>query len=255
MTKTDMPASSSIEILRIVPAPSGRSRYAALAEAMRERIVAGVWPPGTALPAEQTLAGEHGVALGTLRQAIALLASEGLIERIHGRGNFVRAGLGGAPMLRFFRFSEGTGEVPHSRICSRQVLLAPAEVARRLSVPRGSKVLRLHRVRSLAGQPCLFEEIWLPLPLFERLTTGDPAQWGDLLYPFFAEHCGVHVQRAVDEIAFGALSAAHARHLALAPGSPCAVVTRSAFDLAGRCVELRTTRGDANAFHYTVNIN
>ena len=247
-------ASPGTAVLSLVPAPNGRSRYAVLADTLRERIVAGDWPPGTALPAEQALAIEFGVALGTLRQARALLASQSLIERIHGRGNFVRAGLGGAPMLRFFRFSEGTGEVPHSRICSRQVLLAPAEAARRLAVPRGSPVLRLHRVRSLGNQPCLFEEIWLPMPLFERLATGDPAHWGNLLYPLFAEQCGVHVQRAVDDITFGALSVAHARHLALAPGSPCAVVTRSAFDLAGRCVEWRTTRGDANAFHYTVNI-
>jgi DNA-binding transcriptional MocR family regulator len=47
---------------------------------------------------------EHGVALGTLRQALALLVAEGLLERQHGRGTFVRAGLGGASMLRFFRF-------------------------------------------------------------------------------------------------------------------------------------------------------
>ena len=45
-----------------------------------------------------------------------------------------------------------------------------------------------------------------------------------------------------------------ARALRLPAGHPCARVQRQAYDLAGRCVEWRTTLGDANAFHYTVAI-
>ena len=240
--------------LAIVSAEPGQSRYAALAAALRARVVAGEWPPGSALPAEQTLAAEHGVALGTLRRALELMAEQGLIERIHGRGTFVRAGLAGATMMRFFRFGEGTGEVPSSRIVSRQQLVAPAEVARRLGLARGDLALRLQRVRSFAGQPGVYEEIWLPLAIFAELADGDTAAWGDLLYPLFAERCGVYIHRAVDEIAFATLTAAQARHLALSAGHPCALVTRNAYDLAGHCVEVRFTRGDAHAFHYTVTI-
>ena len=78
--------------------------------------------------------------------------------------------------------------------------------------------------------------------------------WGDLLYPLLAKACGVHVHRAADEITFASLTAADARALALPAGHPCAVVKRQAYDLAGGCVEYRTTRGDANAFRYTVSI-
>jgi len=235
------------------PAP-GLSRYGALAQALRERIVAGEWPPGSALPAEQALAAEHGVALGTLRQAMALLAEQGLVERVHGRGTFVRTGLAGAPMLRFFRFGDGSGEVPASRIVARHAVAAPAAVAHGLGLAPGAEALRLRRVRSLAGVPRLVEDIWLPLPLFDALAVDDAATWGDLLYPHFALACGVHVHRAVDEISFGAFNAADARALRLPSGHPCATVRRRAFDLAGRCVEWRTTRGDAHAFHYTVAI-
>ena len=35
------------------------------------------------------VAAEHGVALGTMRRALDLLADQGLVERIHGRGTFV----------------------------------------------------------------------------------------------------------------------------------------------------------------------
>lgn len=240
--------------LRLVESEPGQSRYGALATAMRARIVAGEWPPGHAIPSEQTLAAEHGVALGTMRRALDLLAEQGLVERIHGRGTFVTKGLSGAPMLRFFRFGSGGSEVPESRILARETLAAPAEVARWLACGTGEQVLRLKRLRSVGTLPALYEEIWLPLPLFAPLAEDEVAGWGDLLYPLFAERCGVHVYRAIDTIGFGHLGAAHARSLQLPAGHPCARVQRQAFDLSGRCVEWRTTQGDANAFHYTVSI-
>jgi GntR family transcriptional regulator len=232
----------------------GRSRYSVLAEALRTRVLRGEWPPGTAIPAEQTLAAEHGVALGTMRRALQVLVDEGLIERIHGRGTFVRSGMSGSTMLRFFRFASEHDEVPASRIVSRRRGVAPADVARRLGAGRGDEVLHVVRVRSLGGAPCLLEHIWLPLPEFEALAAESPDRWGDLLYPLFASLCGIHVHRAQDEVRFGSLSAAQARHLDLPAGHPCALVTRAAFDLTGRCVEVRATRGDAHAFQYTVTL-
>ena len=265
-------------------APPGQSRYGALAGALRARIVAGEWPPGSALPAEQALATHHGVALGTLRQALALLVDAGLVDRVHGKGTFVRAGLGGAPMLRFFRFgSTGAGvsnqvntEVPSSRILSRRVATPPALVRQALGLAdvagriaardagalnKGTSsndapatALQLRRVRSLNGVPRLVETIWLALPACAALQHSDTATWGDLLYPLLARACGVHVQRATDQIGFGQLNTADAACLQLPTGHPCANVQRLAYDLAGHCVEWRSTRGDANAFQYTVSI-
>jgi GntR family transcriptional regulator len=231
----------------------GLSRYAGLAAALRGRILGGEWPPGSALPSEQHLAAQHGVALGTVRSALELLATQGFIERVHGRGTFVRQGLAGAPMLRFFRFGQGA-EVPQSRIVARERVAATAAIARRLAIAAGTECLRLRRVRLLAAQPCLYEEIWLPLPLFEPLAAGDTGAWPSLLYPLYASACGVHVHRAQDEIAFGALAAGAARHLRLPAGHPCAVVNRTAYDLQGHPIEARCSRGDATAFHYTTTI-
>lgn len=240
----------------VVPldASPGVSRYATLAAALRARVVSGEWPPGTALPAESLLASEHQVALGTMRRALELLVADGLVERLQGRGTFVRQGISGASMLRFFRFDSGTGEVPASRILQRSRVNAPAAVSRALGIGAGETVLRIHRLRLMGDQPRLFEELWLPLDLFAPLADDDLGTWDDLLYPMFARRCGVHVHRAVDEIGFGVLTASQAGHLDLAAGHPCVLVQRAAHDLAGRCVEWRTTRGDAHAFHYTVTI-
>ncbi len=238
-------------------AEPGRARYAVLAQVLRDRVLRGDWPPGGALPAEQVLAADHGVALGTIRQALQLLVAQGLIERIHGRGTFVRAGLSGATMLRFFRFGAAAGTglgPPASAILARSRVAAPPDVARHFGPGQGGDMLQLLRLRSLAGAPCLVEQIWLPLPAFAALADGPTAAWGDLLYPAYASRCGVSVHRAVDEIGFAALGTEHAALLGLAAGHPAAVVSRRAFDIAGRCVEFRITRGDAQAFAYTVTL-
>ncbi len=237
------------------PAP-GQSRYGWLAASLRARITQGEWVPGTALPAEAALAREHGVALGTLRQALALLVAEGLLERQHGRGTFVRAGLGGASMLRFFRFRHA-GELtatPTSAILARRVVAAGPETAEGLGLPVGASVLEMERLRSIAGEPCLLEQLWLPLPVFEPLKDSDPATWGDLLYPLYQRLCGITVNKAEDDLRFGLLNREQAALLRLDAGHPCVQVQRRAFDLTGRCIELRTTLGDAFAFQYTAQV-
>ena len=54
---------------------------------LRRRIQAGEWTGR--LPGEKTLAQEYGVAIGTVRKALAQLRAEGLIETDRGWGSYV----------------------------------------------------------------------------------------------------------------------------------------------------------------------
>lgn len=65
--------------------------YAQAADAMRERIVKGVWPIGMRIPSLPLLSKEFGVASITIRQAVQLLKEEGLLQPEQGRGTFVKA--------------------------------------------------------------------------------------------------------------------------------------------------------------------
>lgn len=66
------------------------SRRHAIAEDLRNQISKGHLKAGERLPSEARLAAHHSVSTPTLRNALALLQGEGLVEKIRGSGNFVR---------------------------------------------------------------------------------------------------------------------------------------------------------------------
>lgn len=64
-------------------------RYVQLAELFRQRVEKGDWPPGCVLPSIEQLMLEYDVARVTVRQAVSLLAGEGILSPERGRGTFV----------------------------------------------------------------------------------------------------------------------------------------------------------------------
>ncbi|MFI7033325.1 FadR/GntR family transcriptional regulator [Microbispora rosea] len=61
------------------------------AESLREQIAEGLWPVGTRLPGETTLAKTLGVGRSTVREALRALAGAGLVQARQGAGVFVIA--------------------------------------------------------------------------------------------------------------------------------------------------------------------
>jgi len=65
-------------------------KYHRVAEQLRQQIRDGVFAPGDRLPAETALVERFGMSLPTIRQALAVLRAEGIIESRHGIGTFVK---------------------------------------------------------------------------------------------------------------------------------------------------------------------
>jgi GntR family transcriptional repressor for pyruvate dehydrogenase complex len=78
-----------------------------IANRLRAQIVSGELPPGSKLPGHRELAAAHAVSVGSMREAISMLISNGLIETRAGRGTYVTASpqggerpRAGMPLLR-----------------------------------------------------------------------------------------------------------------------------------------------------------
>jgi GntR family transcriptional regulator, transcriptional repressor for pyruvate dehydrogenase complex len=58
---------------------------------LKDKILAGVLPPGHKLPSEAELIDEYGVSRTVVREAVTRLRAEGLVETFQGRGSYVLA--------------------------------------------------------------------------------------------------------------------------------------------------------------------
>lgn len=230
--------------------------YQRLAETLRHEVMEAKRCPGDRMPSENALAEDYGMAPGTVRQALAALVEEGLLERFHGRGTFVRRPNFDQSLFRFFRFRGSSGEwrVPESRILKRVIEPAPSHIARSLNIKDGAPTIAISRLRLLDDAPVLAEEIWLPRSRFEMFLALPENEIGPLLYPVYDSQCGQLIARAEETLTAEAARPETARLLRIRKDTPVIVIDRLAKGFDDTPLEWRRSRGRANQFHYHTEI-
>jgi len=230
--------------------------YQNLAAILRARVVSGEWRIGKAIPSEASLAKEFSVAVGTIRQAIAELAEDGVLIKHHGKSTAVSSGLNGQSMLRFFRYQlEGQKQIlPQAKVLDIKQVTPDRDIVK-LTGWKSKSLLKIHRIRLINGQPLLYEIIYLPLPQFKKLMQFKSSDFDDLFYPMFAKVCEIAVIKAKDQVSFELMKKTDAKMLSMKEGYPGVRVTRIAFDLTGKPVEYRSSIGDAMEFRYSAEVH
>lgn len=115
----------SIELRVVRP----RRLYEQVADHVRELVLNGTFPPGSALPPERELAEIIGVSRPSIREALIALEVMGLVESRQGGGNYVRAD---ASVLRMIPLAKGRdlGPGPIEQFEARRAIeLACAKLA------------------------------------------------------------------------------------------------------------------------------
>ncbi|HEX7931518.1 MAG TPA: GntR family transcriptional regulator [Paraburkholderia sp.] len=231
-------------------------RYQQLRDDLVSRIAAGEWAPEKAIATEAELGQFYNVSTGTVRKAIDLLVSDGVLTRTQGKGTFVRRPRFDSSLFRFFRFVSRDGQpvLPTARVLKRQVVKPNEEIRNALQMKASEKAIHLSRVRLIEGRTVLTEEIWLPRSRFEALATLPLDQFEDLLYPLYERLCKQMVASATEMLRVEQATAETASLLGIKSGSPVILVHRVASDFAGTPFEWRSTRGAADTFQYQVDI-
>ena len=254
-----MPATihnSMTSLLKQTDADQRLPLYQQLRDELANKIREQVWQPGELMPSETELKNMYQVAVGTVRKAIEALIAEGLVERSHGKGTFVRKPRFDNSLFRFFRFEsvDGQRRVPNSHIVQRQVIAAPAQIAGALQLKTGAPVIELLRLRLVDQQPVLAENIYLCAHRFQALMKLDTADFGDLLYPLYEEKCGQIIASAKEVLTVEPVTDAQAKLLGLPRKTSVVVIDRLALGSDGNALEWRQSRGAASKFRYSAEI-
>jgi GntR family transcriptional regulator len=166
---------------QLIDRHSARPYYQQMVDSLAERIDRGTHAPGQRLPSENDLCVEYGLSRATVRQALQVLESQRLVERIPGRGVYVAEPAQEKDRGWIVQGSEGFLEdvVGHqNRSVTTIVLRAehvplPQPASSALGLPKGSPGFALVRVRSVDGVPALFSTNYFP-PAVEPIVAAAP---------------------------------------------------------------------------------
>ncbi|WP_374213815.1 GntR family transcriptional regulator [Streptomyces sp. A3M-1-3] len=229
---------------------AGRLKYQRIADSLRAAITAGEYGPGDRLPGENELMVVHGVARMTVRQALAVLSNEGIVEARKGAGVFVRDF---RPLLRqgiqrLARERWGSGRsvwsadlgedrelvVDHVSVVEES---AEASIAAVLVLEPGAPVCVRRRRFVLDGKPVLASTSYLPADLVvgSAITRQDTGPGGTYARLSELGHAPVHFR---EELRSRMPTTAEAEHLQLSSGTPVILISRTAYQEDGAAVEV-----------------
>ena len=216
--------------------------WATVSARLLSEMADGSFPNGARLPPERELAAQHGVAVGTVRRALADLQSRGLLVRRQGSGNYVRTAGLSRELYGFFRLEPVAGDgVPSADLLDAARLPTPADT----SLP-SPEATRIRRLRRLGGVPAALEEIWL-----DGAHRLDPAAIGDSLYLTYRAQLGLEIVAVEDRVGVAPMPGwggplAHG----LPVGRPSGYVEREGRAKGGAVAEVSRTWFDPDRARY-----
>lgn len=214
--------------------------------------------PGNRLPGDHELCATHSVSRTVVRQALSELETEGVIERIKGRGTFVAPRRTGEHLVQsltgLFEDVQARGSQLTSAVRRMEVVPADEMVAVDLQLDPGESVIRIERLRFVDGEPWVLVTTHLPYELAPGVLDEDLSN--SSLYALLEQKYSVELVRGQRSVEAAVANADIAGSLGIAEGDPV-LVLRSVVHGRDRPVETFVAyhRGDRSRFEVSLSRN
>jgi GntR family transcriptional regulator len=234
-----------------------RHSAAPMYDQLRQLIVDGIardgLQPGDPLPGEHRLCERYGISRTVVRQALAQLEHEGLVERVKGKGTFVSRPRTSESLVHtlvgLYDDVERRGGHVHSDVLRHERSAADEEVATALEVPVGSPVVVLERLRHVDGEPWSLSTTWMPDAVGAVTLDADLSETS--LYRLLAAR-DVVATRGVRSAEATVATHEQAQHLGVSAGSALLRLRSVSRDDTDRPIEyfIAYHRGDRSRFEF-----
>lgn len=237
---------------RASPLPFYHQLKQILLAELRERDLA----PGDRLPGDHELCATYDVSRTVVRQALAELETEGVIERVKGRGTFVAPQKTAQRLVQSLTglYEDVAARGSHLRSEVRRQELVPADeqIAAELGVAAGASVVVVERLRFVDDEPWVLATTYLPVDVAPGLVDDDLTDQS--LYALLETRYGVRLTHGRRGVEAAVASTTLARALGVAAGDPV-LVLRSTSYAGDRPVEMFVAyhRGDRSRFEVTLS--
>lgn len=228
--------------------------YVQVKESLVGHLIDGTWQPGQLIPSEIELARQTGVSQGTVRKALDAMTAEHLLVRQQGRGTYVAVPEESQILFRYYRLRPDQGEhsFPSSAVLKTAIGVPTEPETRALRLDANDHVIRISRIRRVAETPLLTETISLPESRFDGFAKLDDIP--NNVYQLYSERWGITVGRASERLKAVLSDKSDSKLLGCAESVPMLEISRIAYDLEDKPVELRISRCLTENFHYQIEL-
>lgn len=227
--------------MQLTPGPL--PKYYQLTEILRQRITSGELKPGDQLPTEEMLCQEFDLSRGTVRHAFSALVNDGLVRREQGKGTFVifnRPRRASFELARFDKDVRQKHQRPGTRLLKKEVIPAAREVAARLNIAVGERIILIERLRLADEHPVIHETRYLAYALCPQLVEDNLEN--ESIHSLLIHKYHLPLIRTEHIIEVRSLSAKQARLMEVSPGTMAFYVDRLTYTT--------TERGECPAVWY-----
>lgn len=213
--------------------------------------------PGDRILGDHELCSRYDVSRTVVRQALAELENEGVIERVKGRGTFVAHPKTAEGLVQSLTglFEDVAARGGHLRSEVRRLDVVPADdaVAADLRIPTGTSVIHLERLRFVDDEPWVWTVTHIPESIAPGLIHEDLTDRS--LYEVLESSYAVRLVRGVRSVEAAVASSAQARLLGIRRGDPVLVLRSVSIGESERPVEsfVALHRGDRSRFQVELN--
>lgn len=204
----------------VIDRQSAAPMYDQLRRLIIDSISRGDLAPGDLLPGEHRLCEQYGISRTVVRQALAQLEHEGIVERVKGKGTFIAHPKTSESLVHslvgLYEDVESRGGHVHSDVLRHTTEPADGEIADALEIPVGTPVVVLERLRHVDGEPWSLSTTWMPEPVGAVTLDADLEEAS--LYALLAEN-GIRATRGVRSAEATVASPEQARLLGVAAGA------------------------------------
>jgi DNA-binding GntR family transcriptional regulator len=136
--------------------------YTQVADSLRQQILAGAYRPGEKIPSENMLVEMFKVSPMTVRRAINLLASQGIVTTARGSGTYVKEVELGSAAFYLQDLQNLFGDIT-TTVKLLEVHFQPADerVARKLCIEEGKRAIFIRRLLLVEGEPAFYHRGYL----------------------------------------------------------------------------------------------
>ncbi len=190
-----------------------------------QRIESGLLKSGLKLPSEHEIAEEYATSRETVRKALHLLAQNGYIHKVRGKGSFVldmnRMQFPVSGLVSFKELSERLGRTARTLVHEASKIPCPPYVARQLQIAEQEPVWKVVRAREIEGEKVILDKDYFLASVIPALTEEIA---GESIYAYLEGELSLKIAYAKKEISVEKASEEDKRLLDLARDNHVVVV-------------------------------